>query len=196
MMRRRGKVSVEILPFENIANKIYLIKGRKVMLDYDLARLYNVQTKRLKEQVKRNQARFPDHFLFELTKHENNSLRSQNATLEKGRHSKYLPYAFTEHGILMLSNILKSKRSIAVSIRIIDVFVRLREIVVDNAELKLEIEHIKQKVNNHSKNIELVFQYLDELVEKRQKKKPRRKIGFRIARSRRKAEIIIYGTYS
>lgn len=96
------------LPEEAIISKIYLIRGQKVMIDRDLAELYGVETKRLKEQVNRNVARFPDHFMFELTKEEYENLRSQNATLKQGVHSKYLPYAFTEHGVLMLSNVLKA----------------------------------------------------------------------------------------
>lgn len=92
---------------EAIISKIYLIRGYKVMIDRDLAGLYGVETKRLKEQVNRNLDRFPAHFMFELTKEENENLRSQNATLRHGAHSKYLPYAFTEHGVLMLSNVLK-----------------------------------------------------------------------------------------
>ena len=108
---------------EVIMNKIYLIRGQKVMLDKDLAQLYGVETKRLKEQVRRNSDRFPSHFMFELTKEEAEISRSQIAALKQGNNLKYLPYAFTEHGVLMLSNVLKSKKAIAVSIRIIDVFV-------------------------------------------------------------------------
>ena len=91
------------------------------MIDRDLAELYGVETKRLKEQVNRNLNRFPAHYMFELTKEENDSLRSQNATLKQGAHTKYLPYAFTEHGVLMLANVLKSDRAIEMSIKVIDV---------------------------------------------------------------------------
>jgi hypothetical protein len=112
---------------EMIVSKIHWIRGHKVMLDSDLAELYGVETKRLKEQVNRNSSRFPAHFMFELTKEENENLRLQNATLGHGTYSKYLPYAFTEHGVLMLSNVLRSDRAIQMSIKIIDVFVKLRE---------------------------------------------------------------------
>jgi hypothetical protein len=172
--------SMTIIPEEIILNQIYFIRGQKVMLDRDLAQLYGVETKRLKEQVRRNLERFPDHFMFQLTEKETEILRSQFATLRHGEHSKYLPYAFTEHGILMLSNVLKSKSAIAVSIRIIDVFVKLRQAIFDNTDLRLMYEELKKKSDNHSKNIELVFQYLDELMEKKENPDDRKKIGYEI----------------
>ena len=133
------KETLIMVPDELIMSKIYFIRGQKVMLDRDLADLYQVETKRLKEQVRRNIERFPKHFMFELSKEEAEVSRSQFATLKRGENIKYLPYAFTEHGVLMLSNVLKSKRAIAVSIRIIDVFVQLREAFLDNTELRLAI---------------------------------------------------------
>jgi hypothetical protein len=173
-----SKVNAGVLiPDEIVMSKIYLIRGQKVMLDRDLAELYQVETKRLKEQVKRNPERFPKHFMFELTKQENELLRSQNATLKRGEHSKYLPYVFTEYGILMLSNILKSDRAIAVSIKIIDVFVKLRQVFYDYKDLRSAIEEIRKKTENNTKNIEVVFQYLDELLQK--KEEPRELIGYK-----------------
>jgi len=177
---------VTAIPEERIMNRIYLIRGHKVMLDKDLAALYRVDTKRLKEQVKRNVERFPKNYMFELTEQENEILRSQNATLRQGAYSKYLPYAFTEHGILMLSNVLKSGRAIAVSIKIIDVFVQLRQQLADNTELRLAIEDLRKKTENNSKNTELVFKYLDELLNKKANAKPRRRIGYKIRKSRTK----------
>ncbi|GAC1313774.1 MAG: ORF6N domain-containing protein [Mucilaginibacter sp.] len=153
----------QILPDEAIANKIYLIRGQKVMLDSDLAELYDTETRKLKQQVKRNINRFPGHYMFELTKEENEILRSQNVTLRHGEHSKYLPFAFTEHGILMLSSVLKSERAVQISIRIIDIFVRLREVYADQTEIWLAIEKIKGKLDSHDKNMEILFHYLDEL---------------------------------
>lgn len=138
-----------------------------------------VETKRLKEQVKRNLKRFPAHFMFELTKEEAAISRSQNATLKRGENIKYLPYAFTEHGVLMLSNVLKSERAIEVSIKIIDVFVKLRETLADNTELRLAIEQIKRKTDNNTKNIEVVFKYLDELIERKEKPLQRNLIGYK-----------------
>jgi len=162
-----------------VVNKIYIIRGLKEMLDRDLAELYGIETKRLKEQVKRNIERFPEKYMFELTIAEVEDSRSQIATLKRGQNVKYLPYAFTEHGILMLSNVINSKRAIEVSMRIIDVFILLRESQTNQTELFLEIEMIKNKLNNHSKNIELVFQYLDELIEKKEQGQERVLVGYK-----------------
>ena len=169
----------QIIPDEVIMSKIFYIRGQKVMLDSDLAELYGVETKRLKEQVKRNINRFPERFMFELSRQENELLRSQNATLKKGEHSKYLPFVFTEHGILMLSNVLKSESAVQVSIRIIDVFVRLRKAYAEQTEVWLTIEKIKSKLDNHDKNMEIVFRYLDELIDKKENQSPRKTIGFK-----------------
>ncbi len=124
--------------------------------------------------------------MFELTKDENDIIRTQNATFKHGEHTKYLPYVFTEHGVMMLSNILRNKRAIEVSMRIIDVFILLRETLANHTELRLEIEQIKKKLHNYGKNIELVFHYLDELSEKTEQPKPERKqIGFIIPKRKK-----------
>jgi hypothetical protein len=166
-----------IIPSEIISNKIYFIRNQKVMLDRDLAELYDVKNTRLREQVKRNIDKFPEHFMFRLSKIETDLMVSQNAIPSKQHLGGSLPYVFTEHGILQLSNVIKSKRATQMSIRIIEIFVKMREVLTDNLNLKLEIEEIKKKLTNHSKNIELVFNYLDELIEK--KDKPRSKIGYK-----------------
>ncbi len=119
-----------IIPNETITSEIYLIRDQKVMLDKDLSELYGVETKQLKRQVHRNIERFPSSFMFELTKQENENIRSQIGTLKKGSHSKYLPFAFTEHGILMLSSILNSNKAIKMSVHIIETFVQLRKLVL------------------------------------------------------------------
>ncbi|ARV13889.1 ORF6N domain-containing protein [Polaribacter sp. SA4-12] len=168
-----------LIPDEIITNKIYLIRNQKVMLDSHLAELYQVETKVLKRQVRRNINRFPDDFMFEITKEEYESLRSQFGTLKRGEHSKYLPIVFTEQGVAMLSSVLNSDRAIAVNIKIIRIFSKMRELLTDNVSLRLEIEEIKKKVTNQSKNIELVFSYLDELIEKKEEKTERTKIGFK-----------------
>ena len=166
------------IPDEIIANKIFLVRNKKVMLDSDLADLYQVETKRLNEQVKRNINRFPEDFMFKLTREEWANLKSQNATSSwGGRRSE--PFMFTEYGVLMLSSVLISERAIAVNIRIIRVFTKIREMLNDNLSLKLEIEAIKQKLTNHSKNIELVFNYLDELIDKKDSITTRPKIGYK-----------------
>lgn len=164
---------------EAIISKIYMIRGQKVMIDGDLAVLYGVETKRLKEQVNRNIERFPSHFMFELTKDENEILRSQNATLGHGAYSKYLPYAFTEHGVLMLSNVLKSGRAIEMSIKIIDVFVKLREMILTHKDILLKLEKVEKKISGHDEDIKLIFEYLKQLLNSPQE--PRTRIGFRRA---------------
>lgn len=174
-----------VIPNEVIMNKIYFIRGYKVMLDSDLAELYHVETKRLKEQVKRNISRFPEKYMFELTEKEFDSLRSQIATSKTGRGgTRYLPMVFTEHGVLQLSNILKSDRAEKISFIIIDVFVKLREMLLDNTELRLAFEDIKKKTENNTKNIELVFQYLDELLEKKENPKKRIQIGYKLPKKK------------
>ncbi len=163
---------------ERIVDKIYLIRNQKVMLDRDLAELYGIETKRLKEAVKRNLFRFPDDFMFELTDSEFSILRSQIATSSWGG-SRYLPMAFTEHGVLMLSSVLNSKQAISVNIQIMRIFTRIRQMLTDTLSLKLEIQEIREKVQNQDKNIELVFNYLDELMTKKENLNPRKQIGFK-----------------
>lgn len=166
------------IPDEIITNKIYFIREQKVMLDEDLAELYKVETKQLKRQVRRNIERFPKDFMFELSKNEFENLRSQFGTSKWGG-TRYAPYAFTEQGIAMLSSVLSSQTAIKVNIQIIRVFTKLRQIFTDNLSLKLEIEDIKKKLSHQNKNIELVFSYLDELLEKKENQIPRTKIGYK-----------------
>ena len=168
------------IPDEIITSKIYLIRDQKVMLDQDLAELYNVETKQLKRQVRRNIERFPEDFMFELTKEEFTLLRSQFGTSNRGG-TRYMPMVFTEQGVAMLSSVLNSPTAIKVNIQIIRVFTKIRQMLTENLNLQLEIEEIKKKLTNHSKNIELVFDYLDELNEKLDTKKPkdRNKIGYK-----------------
>lgn len=168
-----------IISNEVITNKIYLIRGQKVMLDRDLAALYDVKNIRLREQVKRNTEKFPDHFMFRLTETETDFMVSQNAIPSKKHLGGALPYVFTEHGILQLANVLNGDRATQMSIRIIEVFVQMREAITDNLSLKLDIEEIKKKLSDHSKNIELVFNYLDELIEKKDIVKPRKQVGYK-----------------
>ena len=158
-----------LLSKETIADKIYFIRNQKVMLDRDLAILYGIETKRLKEQVKRNISRFPEDFMFELTKSEFENWRSQFATSNSDKMGlRYLPMAFTEHGVLMLSSVLKSDKAIQVNIQIMRIFTKVRQMLLDTTELKIDILQIQKKLENHDKNIELVFSYLDELTEKKE----------------------------
>jgi hypothetical protein len=172
-----------IVTDEVLINKIYLIRGQKVMLDSDLALLYQVQTKVLKQSVKRNIELFPDHFMFELTEVEYESLRSQTVTSKVGRGgARYLPMVFSEYGVLQLSNVLRSGIARQMSIRIIEVFVRLRKMLNENAELRKSFEKLEKRTENNSKNIELVFQYLEELTQKKEDELPRKRIGYKAGR--------------
>lgn len=161
-------------------HKIYLIRGHKVMLDKDLAELYGVETKRLKEQVKRNSERFPEQYMFGLTESEFAGLKQQYSAAGWGG-TRYLPIVFTEHGVLQLSNVLKSDRAIQVSFKIIDVFVRLRKMLTENADLRLAIERLEKKTDNNIRNIDLAFQYIDELsLKNKTVSPPRKKIGYKL----------------
>jgi hypothetical protein len=179
MKEDKHNKEISIIPNEIIQSKIYLIRNEKVMLDRDLAELYDVKAIRLREQVKRNIDIFPSHFMFQLTETEVDIMVSQNAIPSKQTLGGYLPYVFTEHGVLQIANVLKSQRARQMSIRIIEVFIQLRNLLTDNLNLKLEIEHIKKKLENQDKNIELVFTYLDELMDKQENPAPRKTIGFK-----------------
>nr|WP_304064067.1 ORF6N domain-containing protein [Pedobacter glucosidilyticus] len=167
------------IPEEIILNKIYLLRNQKVMLDRDLAELFGVETKVLKQSVKRNMERFPEDFMFEMSPEEFQNWRSQFVTSNSDKKGlRYAPFCFTEQGVTMLSCVLNSKRAIHVNIQIVRIFTKLRQFIVDHSEIKLEISEIKKQLSNHSKNIEVVFQYLDELLEKKDQPKERVRIGF------------------
>jgi predicted DNA binding protein len=160
-----------------VLNKIYTIREQKVMLDRDLANLYQIETKRLNEQVKRNITRFPSDFMFQLTINEFEILKSQIATSSWGGTRK-LPLVFTEYGVLMLSSVLNSERAIDVNIQIMRVFSKIRRLLTDNSEFRIILDEIRRKTENNTKNIEVVFQYLDELTEKQENPPKRTQIGF------------------
>ena len=165
----------DIIPVENIVNKIYFFRGVKVMLDSDLAELYGVETKVLNQAVKRNLNRFPPDFMFQLDKEEYDSLRSHFVTLETGRgqHRKFLPYVFTEHGILMLSSVLSSEKAVQVNIQIMRTFTRLRRMLLTHEELKRKIESMEKK---YDAQFRIVFDAIKEIIT--DELKPERKIGF------------------
>jgi hypothetical protein len=166
------------IPDEIITSKIYLIRDKRVMLDEGLAELYNVTTGVLNQAVKRNIDRFPEDFMFQLEKDEFETWLYQFGPPGWGGRRK-LPYAFTEQGVAMLSGVLNSERAIKVNIQIMRVFTKVREILMDNLSIRLEIEQIKKTLINQDKNIELVFSYLDELIEKHDTKKPVQVKGFK-----------------
>lgn len=147
------------------------------MLDADLATLYQVETKQLKRQVRRNMDRFPEDFMFELTTEENQNLRSQFGTLEQGQYSKYLPFAFTEQGVSMLSGILNSEVAIQVHIRIIRIFTRMREMLLSNREILLKLEKVEKEMKENQQDIAMIFEALKQLV--KQPVEERTMIGFK-----------------
>ena len=173
------KSNKTLIPDEVITSKIFLIRDIKVMLDKDLADLFQVKAIRLREQVKRNLEKFPLHFMFQLSENEVEIMVSQNAIPSKQHLGGSLPFVFSEYGVLQLANVLKSARATQVSIKVIEVFVKMREMLTDSLRLQLDIELIKKKLENQDRNIELVFSYLDELMEKKENQKPRIPVGFR-----------------
>jgi len=163
-----------LIPIERIERSILLIRGHKVMLDSDLARLYGVTTKRLNEQVRRNLSRFPEDFMFQLTESETDLLRSQFATSKKGRGGRrYQPYAFTEQGVAMLSSVLNSERAIKVNIEIMRAFVRLRRMLASNADLARKLDALEKK---YDAQFSIIFDAIRELMKPPESKK--RPIGF------------------
>lgn len=165
------------IPDELILSKIYLIRDQKVMLDSDLALLYGVETKRLNEQVKRNADRFPEDFMFQLSLEELDSLKSQFATSSWGGKRK-LPYAFTEHGVLMLSGVLNSQTAIQVNIRIMRVYSKLREMVLTHKDILLKLDQLESQTSQNSDDIQVVFSALKQLIDPQHP--PRRMIGFNV----------------
>ena len=162
------------IPVEYIEHKIYRIRGQKVMFDSDLAELYGVETKQLNRAVKRNLERFPADFMFQLTEDEIVFLRCQTGTSKNERGGRrYLPYVFTEQGVAMLSSVLTSARAIQVNILIMRVFTRLKELHVNSAELKRELDELKRQTNDR---FQVVFETLDHLLAV--EVQPKRKIGF------------------
>lgn len=177
-----------IVSEEIIINKIYLVRGHKVMLDRDLAEMYGVETRVLNQAIKRNEKRFPADFMFKMTSEELSDWKSQNVISNKEKMGlRKPPNVFTEQGVAMLSSVLNSETAIEVNIQIIRTFTRIRQMLSEHTELRLEVEKIKKKLDNQDKNMEVVFQYLDELLEKKDQPKPERKsIGYKINPSKTK----------
>lgn len=165
-----------LLPDEIVISKIYMIRGKKIMIDEDLAKLYQVETRRLNEQVKRNIDRFPSDFMFQLTRKELENLKSQIATPSWGGR-RTLPMVFTEQGVAMLSSVLNSKIAIRVNIQIIRVFTKMREMILTHKDILLQLKKIEKKLDNHDDQIMVIFEHLKQLLNSPEA--PRRKIGFR-----------------
>ena len=174
-----------ILPDEVVISKIYHIRGFNVMIDSDLADIYGIETKRLKEQVRRNIGRFPEDFMFELSSEEYNhlkiSLRSQIATSNKGG-SRYMPMAFTEHGVLMLSSVLNSDLAIKVNIQIMRVYTKIRNVLANNKDLLDKFEILENKLADHDDKIILILDYLKQLEQTKYQELEQRnriKVGYK-----------------
>jgi hypothetical protein len=167
-----------VVPEEFILQKIFLIRGQKVMIDRDLAEIYDIETKRLKEAVKRNLKRFPIDFMFEMSATELEIWRSRFASSNSVKMGlRHKPYCFTEHGVLMLSSALNSEKAIDINIQIMRIFAKIRQMLMDNAEIRSALEKLDRKTDNNTKNIEVLFRYFDEFIEK--ERKPRKKIGYK-----------------
>jgi len=155
----------EIIPQVSIESRIHFVRGKKVILDRDLAELYGVQAKVLNQAVKRNIGRFPEDFMFQLTIEEAESSRSQFVTLKRGQNIKYLPFAFTEQGVAMLSSVLNSERAVKINIQIMRAFVKIRNLVADNSEVRKAIVNIEKRLNIHDRQIQIAFDALKSLLQ-------------------------------
>ncbi|MCX6211300.1 MAG: ORF6N domain-containing protein [Bacteroidetes bacterium] len=169
---------VKLVEEEKIMNKIHVIRNHKVMLDFDLAEMYGVETKRLNEQLKRNLKRFPKDFMFTLSEKETQHLRSQNATSSWGGNRRQ-PNAFTEQGVAMLSSILNSETAIEVNISIIRVFTKLRSFTLTQKDILIQLVKLEKEVKGNSSDIENIFLVLKKLIEKDANPIKRNKIGFK-----------------
>ena len=174
-LENMAKTELDILSSERIESKIYLLRGKKVMFDHHLAFLYGVPTKALNQAVRRNRSRFPDDFMFQLTKSEEEILRSQIVTANSSRtKSRALPSVFTEQGVAMLSSVLKSKKAIQVNIQIVRTFTKLREMIASNSELRRKLESLERKYDDQ---FSAVFKAIKSLII--EKEMPKEQIGFK-----------------
>lgn len=164
---------------QKILNRIYVVRGQKIMLDRDLAELYGIETRVLKQAIKRNTARFPKDFMFVMTDKEIDGMVSQNVIPSKSYFGGAAPFCFTEQGVTMLSCILNSKTAIEVNLRVIRVFVKMREYALTHKEILLQLAKMEKEVKGNSKDIENIFMVVKELLEKDSKPSPRNRIGFK-----------------
>ena len=174
------KIEHALIPVEVITGKIFMLRGHRVMLDRDLAELYGTATRALNQAVKRNQARFPEDFMFRLTPREANAVlgsRSQIVILKPGQNIKYLPYVFTEHGVVMLANVLKSAIAIRASIQVVRAFIHLRRLLATNQQLARKIELLEKRVGKHDVDLQGILAMLRKLLEPLPPA-PRRRFGF------------------
>jgi len=173
----KEKEEVSLITDELVMNKIINVRGIKVMIDKDIAELYGVTTKRLNEQVKRNKKRFPPDFMFQLTEKEKEYVVANCDHLKNLKFSPNLPFAFTEHGAVMLASVLNSGRAIEVNIQIVRVFTKMRELLLVHKDILLQLDKIERKLTQHDEDIALIFQYLKKLLSPPETVRP--KIGFK-----------------
>jgi phage regulator Rha-like protein len=183
-MAKRKKNIVKHSPTEIIVNKIFVVREQKVMLDYDIAGLYGVTTKRLNEQVKRNIEKFSDEFMFRLTKKEWFNMRSQIATGSQAkRNINITPYAFTEHGVAMVATVLKSEKAVKMSVVIVKTFIQLRKQILDYDSLAKQIKALKLHLNGHDAQLNQIYEAIENLLDEKVEKKSweeRKRIGFKV----------------
>lgn len=185
MTRKR---TLALIPLETIETRIFVLRGRRVMLDRDLGELYGVETKALNQAVKRNQDRFPEDFMFQLTAEEGRAVigsRSQNVTLKRGGNLKYAPRVFTEHGAVMLANVLKSRVAVRASIQVVRAFVHLRQLLATHKQIARKIEALESKVGKHDTDLKKILSMLRQLLDP-PPVAPKRPIGFIVAASGKK----------
>ena len=202
-MAKAKKAIIKIIPDETIIRKIFLLRGQKVMLDYDIAALYEVETKRLNEQVKRNAERFPNDFMFRLTAKEWQNMRSQYATAspeitdlhktktmgsqiatasQTKRNAGVTPYAFTEHGITMLATVLRSERAVKMSIAVVRAFIELKRLASNYSEIAKQLNQLKDKIGEHDIQLSGIYDAIENLLDEKNEKKTweeRERIGFK-----------------
>jgi ribosomal protein L23 len=166
-----------LIPDEVVISKIIVLRGKKVMVDKDIAELYGVTTKRLNEQVKRNKKRFPQDFMFQLTQEEKDEVVAICDHLKNLKYSPNLPFVFTEHGAVMLASVLNSDRAIEVNIQIVRIFTQIREMLLTNKDILLKLEQLEKKATGHDQDIQLIFEALKKLLNPPQE--PRQRIGFK-----------------
>ena len=167
---------VQLVPSDLIEQRIFLLRGQRVMFDRDLAEMYGVETKYLNRQVRRNRERFPREFMFQVTNKEKNELVTNWHRFASLKHANVLPYAFTEHGVAMLSSVLHGKRAIHINILLIKVFVKLREILANHKELALRLKELELRISKHDDSISAIFDAIRQLMAPPEK--PKRPIGF------------------
>ena len=167
-----------IVPLESVTRRIYFIRGQKVMIDVDLAELYGVLTMTLNQSVKRNATRFPEDFMFRLSKQEKDEVITNCDNLGKLKFSPHLPYAFTEHGVAMLSSVLRSPKAVQMNILIVRAFIKIREILASNKEIAQKIGELEREQKSQSKHINTIYRMIEKLIE--EPEKPKNPIGFSV----------------